>query len=270
MENFEQMISHKRNLFKGGFGCGIGTAVQNPVYTNSIQNYQFVISWILKGKGKYTEDGRVYALHDACVCMRRPDRDYRMELEPESGLRLYLSLSNEIYSSLSYLIPELSTLPPVWDLPFHESYAEEFLAISERIAELSSLELYHTLPAIIRYILRITGIEKSRAHDPILRARLLLEENSTLSAEEIAKQCGINYNTFRKQFKKAFGLSPVQYRIQHKITVAKQLLAEGLPVGEIAATLGYPDIYSFTHQFTTVTGQSPSDFRSLIAQGKSR
>ena len=116
MENFEQMISRKRNLFKGGFGCGIGTAVINPLYTNSIQNYQFVISWILKGKGKYTEEGRVYLLRDACVCMRRPDRDYRMELEPESGIRLYLSLSNEIYSSLSYLIPELSTLPPVWGL----------------------------------------------------------------------------------------------------------------------------------------------------------
>ena len=269
MENFEQMISRKRNLFKGGFGCGIGTAVINPLYTNSIQNYQFVISWILKGKGKYTEEGRVYTLRDACVCMRRPDRDYRMELEPESGIRLYLSLSNEIYSSLSYLIPELSTLPPVWDLPFHESYVEEFLTISERIAELSSLELYHTLPAIIHYILRITGIEKSRAHDPILRARLLLEENTTLSAEQIADLCEMNYNTFRKQFKKNFGLSPVQYRIRHRITIAKQLLAEGLPVGEIAASLGYPDIYSFTHQFKTMIGQSPTDFRNSIVQQKS-
>lgn len=268
MENFDQMIFHRRNLFKGGFGCGIGTAVQNPVYTNSIQNYQFVISWILKGKGKYTEDGRVYALHDACVCMRRPDRDYRLELEPESGIRLYLILTNEIYSSLSYLIPELSSLPPVWDLPYNESYYEEFLAIYERIAELSSLELYHSLPAIIHYILRITGIENSRAHDPILRARLLLEENTALSAEQIAEQCEINYNTFRKQFKKSFGLSPVQYRIQHRIAVAKQLLAEGLPVGEIATSLGYPDIYTFTHQFTTITNQSPTDFRRRIEPQK--
>ena len=269
MEKFEQMISRKRNLFKGGFGCGIGPAVMQPVYTNSIQNYQFVISWILKGNGKYTEDGQIYPLHHECVCMRRPDRDYRMELEPESGIRLYLILSNEIYSALSYLIPELSSLPPVWDLPFNDSYLEEFIEIYDRIASLSSLELYHTLPAIIHYILRITGIEKSRAHDPILRARLLLEENTTLSAEQIADLCEMNYNTFRKQFKKNFGLSPVQYRIRHKITIAKQLLAEGLPVGEIAVSLGYPDIYSFTHQFKTIIGQSPTDFRNLIVQQKS-
>ena len=269
MEISNQMISRYRTLIKGGFACGIGTAVMCPVYTNSIQNYQFVISWILKGKGTYTEDGRVYKLRDACICMRRPDRDYRMELESESGIRLYLSLSNEIYSALSYLIPELSSLPPVWDLPFNESYMEEFLTIYERIAGLSSLELYHTLPAIIRYILRITGIEQSRARDPILRARILLEENTALSAEQVAEQCKMNYNTFRKQFKKAFGLSPVQYRIQHKITVAKQFLAEGLPIGDIATSLGYPDIYSFSHQFTTVTGQSPTDFRNLIVQTKS-
>ena len=176
--------------------------------------------------------------------------------------------SHEIYSALSYLIPELSSLPPVWDLPYNESYYEEFLAIYDRIAELSSLELYHSLPAIIHYILRITGIENSRAHDPILRARLLLEENTALSAEQIAEHCGINYNTFRKQFKKSFGLSPVQYRIQHRIAVAKQLLAEGLPVGEIATSLGYPDIYTFTHQFTTITNQSPTDFRRRIEPQK--
>ena len=260
MEISNQMISRYRTLIKGGFACGIGTAVMCPVYTNSIQNYQFVISWILKGKGTYTEDGRVYKLRDACICMRRPDRDYRMGLESESGL--HLTLPTEIYSAITYLIPELPSLPPVWDLPFHDSYFKEFLAVYDRIAELSSLEMYHAIPAIIHYILRITGIEKSRAKDPMLRARLLLEEHATLSVEQVAERCEMNYNTFRKQFKKAFGCSPVQYRIRYRITVAKQFLEAGLPVSEIAITLGYPDIYSFTHQFTSVTGQSPTEYRN--------
>ena len=114
----------------------------------------------------------------------------------------------------------------------------------------------HTQPT---FYLEIEVLKKSRL---VLSMKII--ENTKTIQETRKQQDNI------KQFKKAFGLSPVQYRIQHKITVAKQLLAEGLPVGEIAASLGYPDIYSFTHQFTTVTGQSPSDFRSLIAQGKSR
>lgn len=262
MEISNQLILQRRTILKGEFGCGIGTTIEYPVYTNRVQKYQFVISWILKGSGKYTEDGQVYALHDGCVCMRRPDRDYRLELTPESGIRLHLTLPTGIYSAITYLIPELSSLPPVWDLPFHESYFKEFLAVYDRIVELSSLELYHAIPAIVHYILRITGVEKSRAQDPMLRARLLLEEHAALSAEQVAERCEMKYNTFRKQFKKTFGCSPVQYRIRYRVKVAKQLLEAGSPVSEIAKTLGYPDIYTFTHQFTSVTGQSPTEYRN--------
>ena len=262
MDFSEQMIRRARHIGKIGFGCGIGTVVEDPAYTNRTQKYTFVISWILRGSGKYTEDGQVYTLRDGCVCMRRPDRDYRLELRQENGIRLFLTFPQNAYPTLLWLIPELASLPPVWDLPYNDACFEEFLAVYDRVAELSSLELYNAMPALIHYILRITGIEKSRAQDSLLRARLLLEENTALSASEIAARCGMNYNTFRKQFAKNFGVSPVQYRIRHRITMAKQFLEAGLPVGEIAVSLGYPDIYSFTHQFTAITGVSPTEYRN--------
>lgn len=257
----EDLIRQKRHVMKNGFGCGIGTVVEAPAYTNRTQKYNFVITWILKGSGKYTEDGRTYFLHDGCVCMRRPDHDYRLELSPEAGIRPYLTFPQSVYPALVWLIPEIETLPPVWDMPFHEGCFEEFLALYDRIAELSSLELYNAMPALMHYILRLSGIEKKRTGDPLFRGKLLLEECSSLSASEIAKRCGMNYNTFRKQFTKKFGIPPGQYRIRYRIDYAKQLLESGLPVGEVAAQLGYPDIYSFTHQFTAVTGCSPTGFR---------
>ncbi len=262
MEISEQMIRQRPNLGKLGFGCGIGTVVEKPAYTNRTQHYNFVITWILKGRGIYTEQEQVYALHDGCVCMRRPDRDYRLELAQETGIRPYLTIPQNVYPVLTRLIPELESLPPVWDLPYNDACFEEFMTVYARIAELSSLEFYNALPTMIHYILRITGIAKTRAHDPLLRGRLLLEENTALSASEVAERCGMNYNTFRKKFTKSFGISPVQYRICHKITLAKQFLEVGLSVGEIAVSLGYPDIYSFTHQFTAVTGLSPTEFRN--------
>ncbi len=262
MEITEQLIEQKKTAGKIGFGCGIGTVVEAPAYTNRTQKYNFVITWILKGSGKYTEDGQVYSLHDGCVCMRRPDRDYRLELAPEAGVRPYLTIPQTVYPSLTCLIPELESLPPVWDMPYNDACFEEFLALFDRIDTLSSLELYNAFPAMVHYILRISGIEKNRAHNPLLHGRILLEEKTSLSVAEIAERCGMNYNTFRKQFSKTFGVPPAQYRIRHRITSAKQLLEIGLPVGEIAASLGYPDIYSFTHQFTSVTGQSPTEFRN--------
>ena len=262
----EHLIQQKRRIMKNGFACGIGTVVEAPAYTNRTQHYSFVVTWILKGSGKYTEDGKLYPLHDGCVCMRRPDRDYLLELDPDTGIRPYLTFPQSVYPALLWLIPELETLPPVWDMPFSEACFEEFVALFDRIAELSSLELYTAMPALIHYILRLTGIDKNRAHNPLYLGKMLLEECSSLSVSEIADRCGINYNTFRKQFSKTFGIPPAQYRIRYRITYAKQLLESGLPVGEIAVQLGYPDIYSFTHQFTAVTGQSPTEFRS----GRSR
>ena len=261
MELSELLNRQKYSVSKLGFACGIGTVVEKPVYTSQTQNYDFVISWILKGSGTFTENGKEYLLHDGCVCMRRPDRDYRLELK-ESGIRNYLALPQSVYPALVCLIPELETLDPVWNLAYDDACYEEFVSVYDRFSELSSIELYRALPTVIHYILHVTGIEKSRAYNPLLHGRILLEENTSLSIEEIASRCGMNYHTFRKHFTKSFGISPVQYRIRHKVTQAKQFLAAGLSVGEIAASLGYPDIYSFTHQFTAVTGLSPTEFRN--------
>ena len=261
MKLSEQLTSQKRNVSKLGFACGIGTVVEKPVYTSQTQNYDFVVSWILKGSGTFTENGKVYPLHDGCVCMRRPDRDYRLELK-ESGIRNYLALPQSVYPALICLVPELETLDPVWNLAYDDACYEEFVSVYDRFSELSSLELYRALPTVIHYILRVTGIERSRAYNPLLHGRILLEENTSLSIEEIAARCGMNYHTFRKHFSQSFGVSPAQYRIRYKIAQAKQFLAAGLSVGEIAVSLGYPDIYSFTHQFTALTGLSPTEFRN--------
>jgi len=259
----ENLIYEKHSISKNGFSCGIGTVVEESAYTNRTQNNDFVISWVLKGSGKFTEGGQVYTLHDECVCMRRPDRDYRLELVPNSGIRLYLTFPKEVYPTLVWLIPELETFPPVWALPYNDAYIEDFFTLYDRVAALSSLELYDAIPTMMHYILCITGIERNRAHNPLLRGRLLLEECNSLSVAEVADRCGMNRNTFRKKFTNAFGVSPVQYRIRHRIAIAKKFLVAGLPVGEIAISLGYPDIYSFTHQFTAVTGYSPTEFREI-------
>ena len=103
-----------------------------------------------------------------------------------------------------------------------------------------------------------------RMRELVIKAQntgVLTDEDRTSINTELSTL--MNRNTFRKKFTNAFGVSPVQYRIRHRITIAKKFLAAGLPVGEIAISLGYPDIYSFTHQFTAVTGQSPTEFREI-------
>ena len=89
--------------------------------------------------------------------------------------------------------------------------------------------------------------------------------------EAIAAACQMNYDRFRKAFQKTYGVSPGQYRINYRILVGKRLLLEGMSVGSVASTLNYPDIYSFSHQFRSVAGCSPSDYvrrKTVLSQAR--
>ncbi|MBQ2725313.1 MAG: helix-turn-helix transcriptional regulator [Clostridia bacterium] len=261
--NIEKEIEKRKQcLFRSNSRCGIGTLLNTHVYDNNIQNHDFVISWMLRCRGTLYEQGHTYAIHDECVSLRRPDRDYRMELSVSDGLRLYLNFPQQVYPALLWMIPELETIEPVLEQPWNDALIREFFAIYDRIAVLASNEMHTVFPQIVQYILRLTGIQQMRASNPLRQAKLLLEENNNLPLPEIASRCGMNYNTFRRSFTQTFDIPPHQYRINHRIMLAKHLLESGLSVSDTAEQLGYPDIYSFTHQFTSASGISPTQFRS--------
>ena len=81
--------------------------------------------------------------------------------------------------------------------------------------------------------------------------------------EEIALQCGMGYENLRKQFRRAFGCSLEQYRIQLRMNAAKSMMLDrDMPLKEIAADLGYCDTYAFCKQFRQQVGVSPGKFKS--------
>jgi YesN/AraC family two-component response regulator len=64
-------------------------------------------------------------------------------------------------------------------------------------------------------------------------------------------------------FKKIKGMTPIDYFIRLKIEKARQLLGQypALPMKDIAASLGFSDVYYFSKAFKRITGFSPSNFR---------
>ena len=79
---------------------------------------------------------------------------------------------------------------------------------------------------------------------------------------EIADSLPMSYNTFRKNFEKTYGISPSQYRQNARIDHAKQLLSMGFHCSEVADKLKYTDLYTFSHQFKQITGQTPREYRA--------
>ncbi len=259
----EELKRREVYRYHSEFSCGVGMDLERD-YDKATRDKNFIISWILCGEGEYTEDGMVYPLRDGCVCMRRPGREYLMRLRVRGGVRLFLNIPQDTYPTFVRMLPELEGLPPVWDCPFERTKVEGFFKLYDEFDQVSSLELHRLFPEVVQYLLDMTGIQKNREKNPLLLGKRMLEENRSLSVEEIAARCGMKYNTFRKQITEELGMSPGQYRIRKRIAAACRLLSDGVSVGGTAVRLGYADVYSFTHQFTSVMGVSPSGFREKI------
>ena len=136
-----------------------------------------------------------------------------------------------------------------------EAYSQQLLAgiVNHLIGLMYSLEKNLILGKNQRHV------------DLINRARLIIREHicTGLTIQEIAKQLGTNYSTFRQLFKEHTGMSPSLYQKDLKLQRAKELLTTtDLSVKEIAYKLNFETPDYFSSQFKLKTGIRPSEYRS--------
>jgi AraC-like DNA-binding protein len=91
-----------------------------------------------------------------------------------------------------------------------------------------------------------------------LRAHLV--EN--VSLDDLARVVGLSPFHFLRSFKKEVGLPPHAYQNHLRIQQAKLLLAQHLPLSEIAAQVGFSDQSHFTRRFKEVVGVTPGHYHA--------
>ncbi|MFD1955471.1 AraC family transcriptional regulator [Paenibacillus thailandensis] len=97
---------------------------------------------------------------------------------------------------------------------------------------------------------------------------LSIHYNDGIAIEQVAQYVGVDRTHFSKQFRKTFGLSPVQYIQSLKMKEAKLLLLQtDYKISEIAQSVGYPDVFSFSRAFKKLAGMSPNRYRQGLADG---
>ncbi len=91
---------------------------------------------------------------------------------------------------------------------------------------------------------------------------LHLHYTEPLRIEAVAGMFGVHRSYFSQFFRQKLGRSPQQYLQELRLSRAKQLLSDQtLPIGEIAQSAGYPDLYTFSRAFKKHIGCSPSEYR---------
>jgi len=108
--------------------------------------------------------------------------------------------------------------------------------------------------------------KKYRANDARIQAAKeymnlhFKEKDCILKAAELY---GVSKRRFNDVFKENFQITPNQYIINNKISLARKLLASSvLAVSDIAELCGFSDVYYFSKTFKKETGQTPGECRN--------
>lgn len=96
------------------------------------------------------------------------------------------------------------------------------------------------------------------------RAVRYIEQNyfRPISVEELAKKCWLDRSYFGKVFKSVMGQSPQSFLISFRMEkAAEELTAGDMPIGDVGAAVGYPNLLHFSRTFKGVYGMSPREYR---------
>lgn len=86
-------------------------------------------------------------------------------------------------------------------------------------------------------------------------------------SEFLSKKLGIDYHHLSTLFSSVENVTIEQFVILQRIERAKELLKYGeLTLSEIAYKLGYSSVQHLSNQFKSITGFTPTTFRSLTGQ----
>ncbi|MEM9261057.1 MAG: AraC family transcriptional regulator, partial [Bacteroidota bacterium] len=127
--------------------------------------------------------------------------------------------------------------------------------LEAKVIELLMLQLeqYRDQPAGVK----LSSQERDRMHAVGQHLNKHMEDVYTLTT--LAQTFGTNEYALKRNFKKVFGTTVFTYWTQAKMETARGLLlAEGLPVKEVAYRVGYKNPQHFSSAFKRYFGYSPS------------
>lgn len=95
-----------------------------------------------------------------------------------------------------------------------------------------------------------------------LQNRLHADEDTDLSVERMARDCGLPGSTFTRRFKRATGYSPLRYVQNLRVERARRLLERTEDsVESISWSVGYEEPAAFRRIFKRITTLSPGEYR---------
>ncbi|MNB72012.1 HTH-type transcriptional activator Btr [compost metagenome] len=256
----------------GAWPIRLGRNIAKPHYHIGPRTspYYYLI-FVLKGSGILRQNHETYNLQPNDVFCLFPQVQHEYYTNPDDllhkafiafdgkhALRLLerIGLTPHHSHSAGLLSPELMEV------------LEEFFRLAEsregRNTDLGRLAMFHLIFDRLGILAngrngvdsrKVTWLQKGREYMEIHYAE-------GITVEKAAEHAGVERTYFTKQFRKAYGITPILFIQELKMKEARQLLEQtSYTLAEIADSVGYPDLFSFSKAFKRHTGIPPARYR---------
>lgn len=265
----EKMIFTRSGNANGMLDCLLaGVTYPNPEYRIVRHpSSEYVFEYVTSGAGHIQYGGEVINVHAGMFYYIKKGADveyYADAADPYE--KIWINLDGILVERLTDLFM------------LGEVYTEEvnvmrlFLEIHDHLEHMTSAncsEIYKQISCLLYEMLAevrqsefFPDTEDKNALDERIRAYIDANLYSDLSLDLMAEHFGITKMHIIRVFKRKFGITPMQYLINKKISIAKSLLCGTvMPIKEIASLLRYSNTQHFSSSFKNATGITPNKYR---------
>ena len=227
--------------------------------------------------------------HYGLVCVKGGKAEYRFftgdRLSVEEGDVLFLS-PNCAYSiatekefrhyTVNFDIHESSSRLNALEQPYcllHEKNTVQLARIFKDLVDVWRIKKLGYEMRSVGYLYELLPLfyfEYTAAHVPyqrLLPAKEHVDQHydQPITLEQLAFLSGMSITNFRREWKKLYSESPMQYRDSIRLFYAKEYLKSGYyTITEVAKRCGFDDVSYFVRFFKQRTGVTPGGFKKIF------
>ncbi len=230
---------------------------------------EYQINYIIDGAGVYENSQGQFRISPGTLMITFPGEWHRyMPLKSAGWTEMYIGFNGSIVQKLmSY--PQFNLGQPVIQIGNKEDILDIYLKIIDLVKTEQPGFQQIASGLVVKLLGTIVAFEKQKGFTGkhiaavIEDACFIMRKDviRNLDLEEFASRNHISYSYLRRMFKKYTGVSPLQYQMQLKIILAREMLTNsGKSIKEISYDLGFESIHYFSRLFKDKVGTSPSVF----------
>lgn len=232
----------------------------------------YSLHFVVDGCGVFQQEDDTYDLAKGDIFCIYPKRKHQYFTDPKKPLQMiWVALDGKQVIPILNRIglrPYASRLQSVMDEGILQLLEELFRHNGQQGHDDEDLAkliiLYRLFQKLATVNMDKDNDDNEEAFPWLKRGQEFLQMHFTegITIEEAAHNAGVNRTYFSKKFHKQFGVSPVKYLQSLRMNEAVRMLKETeLKLTEIALSVGFPDLYSFSKAFKKHYQVSPFLFR---------